>query len=135
MAQKPPDTSDRSDPKGSEGEGSERPDVSGMQYPPCALMTVPLFHATGSHSLFLLSLAVGRKIVLIHKWDVQEAMRLIETERVTNFNGVPTMSAELQAAATDSPYDLSSLKEIYAGGGTKLIQLARKAKVNGINFA
>jgi acyl-CoA synthetase (AMP-forming)/AMP-acid ligase II len=82
-------------------------------------MSVPLFHATGSHSLFLLSLMVGRKIVLMHKWDVQEAMRLIEAERVTNFNGVPTMSAELQAAAADSPYDLSSLKEIYAGGAAR----------------
>ena len=92
---------------------------SGERYPPCALMTVPLFHATGSHSLFLLSLMIGRKIVLMHKWDVQEAMRLIEAERITNFNGVPTMSAELQAAAQDSPYDLSSLKEIYAGGAAR----------------
>jgi long-chain acyl-CoA synthetase len=88
-------------------------------YPPCALMTVPLFHATGSHSLFLLSLMIGRKIVLIHKWDVQEAMRLIEAERITNFNGVPTMSAELQVAAKTSSYDLSSLKEIYAGGAAR----------------
>lgn len=86
---------------------------------PCALCTVPLFHATGSHSLFMLSLAIGRKLVLMDKWDVQEAMRLIEAERVTNFNGVPTMSAELQAAAADSPYDLSSLKEIVSGGAAR----------------
>jgi len=92
---------------------------AGAGYPPCALMTVPLFHATGSHSLFLLSLMIGRKIVLIHKWDVQEAMRLIEAERITNFNGVPTMSAELQVAAKTSSYDLSSLKEIYAGGAAR----------------
>ncbi len=91
----------------------------GEKFPPATLMSVPLFHATGSHSLFMLSLIVGRKIVLIHKWDVQEAMRLIEAERITNFNGVPTMSAELQAAAADSPYDLSSLKEIYAGGAAR----------------
>lgn len=90
-----------------------------VSFPPCALCTVPLFHATGSHSLFMLSLAIGRKIVLMDKWDVQEAMRLIETERVTNFNGVPTMSAELQAAAADSPYDLSSLKEIVSGGAAR----------------
>ena len=64
-------------------------------YSPCALMTVPLFHTTGSHSLFLLSLVIGRKIVLMHKWNVQEAMRLIEAERITNFNGVPTMSAAM----------------------------------------
>ena len=99
---------------------------AGERYPPCALMTVPLFHATGSHSLFLLSLMIGRKIVLMHRWDVQEAMRLIESERVTNFNGVPTMSAELQAAAATSPYDLSSLKEIYAGGAARPPDQVRK---------
>jgi acyl-CoA synthetase (AMP-forming)/AMP-acid ligase II len=95
------------------------PPAEGKSWPPCTLMTVPLFHATGSHSLFMLSLMIGRKIVLMYKWDVQEAMRLIEAERVTNFNGVPTMSAELQAAAADSPFDLSSLKEIYAGGAAR----------------
>jgi acyl-CoA synthetase (AMP-forming)/AMP-acid ligase II len=102
------------------------PREGGERHPPCALMTVPLFHATGSHSLFLLSLMIGRKIVLMHKWDVQEAMRLIEAERVTNFNGVPTMSAELQAAAATSPYDLSSLKEIYAGGAARPPDQVRK---------
>ncbi len=96
------------------------------KFSPCALMTVPLFHATGSHSLFMLSLMIGRKIVLMHKWDVQEAMRLIEAERVTNFNGVPTMSAELQAAAADSPYDLSSLREIFAGGAARPPDQVRK---------
>ena len=33
----------------------------------------------------------------------QEALRLIEQERITWFNGVPTMSAELQAAAEARP--------------------------------
>jgi acyl-CoA synthetase (AMP-forming)/AMP-acid ligase II len=70
--------------------------------PPCALLTVPLFHCTASHSAFMLSLIVGRKIVIMHKWDAQEALRLIEQERVTWFTGVPTMSAELQAAAADT---------------------------------
>ena len=62
-------------------------------------MTIPLFHCTGSHSAFMLSLIVGRKMVIMHKWDAEEALRLIEEERITWFNGVPTMSAELQAAA------------------------------------
>ncbi|NQX87088.1 MAG: acyl--CoA ligase [Halioglobus sp.] len=87
--------------------------------PPSALVTVPLFHCTGSHSAFLLSLVVGRKMVIMHKWDAEEALRLIETERVTWFNGVPTMSAELQAAAETSDRDISSLTEIMAGGAAR----------------
>ena len=88
-------------------------------YPPAALVTIPLFHCTGSHSAFMLSLIVGRKMVIMHKWDPQEALRLIEQERITWFNGVPTMSAELQAAAETSERDISSLAEIMAGGAAR----------------
>ena len=79
------------------GDSDEEP-----AFQPCCLLTVPLFHCTGSHAMFLLSLIVVRKLVIMHKWDPQEALRLVEEERVTYFNGVPTMSAELQAAAADS---------------------------------
>lgn len=87
--------------------------------PPAALVTVPLFHCTGSHSAFMLSLAVGRKMVIMHKWDVEEALRLIEVEKITWFNGVPTMSAELQAAAETTDRDVSSLTEIMGGGSAR----------------
>jgi len=86
---------------------------------PVALVTIPLFHCTGSHSAFMLSLVVGRKMVIMHKWDAQEALRLIEQEKVTWFNGVPTMSAELQAAAETTDRDISSLTEIMAGGAAR----------------
>jgi acyl-CoA synthetase (AMP-forming)/AMP-acid ligase II len=89
------------------------------KYSPSALLTVPLFHCTGSHSAFLLSLIIGRKLVIMYKWDTEEAMRLIEEERVTYFNGVPTMSAELQSAAVTSDRDLSSLIDIYSGGAAR----------------
>lgn len=89
------------------------------KFPPSALVTIPLFHCTGSHSAFMLSLVVGRKMVIMHKWDAQEALRLIEQERVTWFNGVPTMSAELQAAAEITERDVSSLTEIMAGGAAR----------------
>jgi long-chain acyl-CoA synthetase len=89
------------------------------KYPPAGLLTIPLFHCTASHSAFMLSMIVGRKLVIMHKWDPQEALRLIEQERITWFNGVPTMSAELQAAAEDTERDISSLIEIMAGGAAR----------------
>ncbi len=91
----------------------------GNGFPPAGLLTIPLFHCTGSHSAFLLSLMIGRKLVIMHKWDAQEALRLIELERITWFNGVPTMSAELQAAAQTSGRDISSLTDIMAGGAAR----------------
>jgi len=96
------------------------------EFPPSALVTIPLFHCTGSHSAFMLSLVVGRKMVIMHKWDPQEALRLIEHERITWFNGVPTMSAELQEAATTTRYDISSLAEIMAGGAARPPEQVRK---------
>ena len=94
--------------------------------PPCALVTIPLFHCTGSHSAFMLSLVVGRKMVIMHKWDAQEALRLIEAEKVTWFNGVPTMSAELQAAAATTVRDITSLTEIMAGGAARPPEQVKK---------
>jgi long-chain acyl-CoA synthetase len=101
-------------------------EVRGEGLSPAALVTVPLFHCTGSHSAFLLSLVVGRKMVIMHKWDAQEALRLIEEEKVTWFNGVPTMSAELQAAAETTERDISSLTEIMGGGAARPPEQVKK---------
>lgn len=95
------------------------PDGQEAKLPPAGLLAIPLFHCTGSHSAFLLALLAGRKLVIMHKWDVDEALRLIEAERITWFTGVPTMSAEMQVAAETSDRDLSSLAEIYAGGAAR----------------
>tara|TARA_R110002110_G_scaffold362241_1_gene572014 strand:- start:77675 stop:79378 length:1704 start_codon:yes stop_codon:yes gene_type:complete len=96
-----------------------RAESAAAELPPVGLLTVPLFHCTASHSAFLLSLVAGRKLVIMHRWDAEEALRLIEKEKITWFNGVPTMSAELQAAARNSTRDLSSLTDIMAGGAAR----------------
>lgn len=83
---------------------------------PAILLPIPLFHVTGLNSLFLLSLALGRKIVMMRKWDVDVALELIQAEKITNFNGVPTMSMELMNHPRLEDYDVSSLVEISSGG-------------------
>jgi long-chain acyl-CoA synthetase len=89
---------------------------------PAALLAIPLFHVTGLHSLFLLSLALGRKIVMMRKWDVDEALELIQSEKITYFNGVPTMSMELMNHPRLKDYDVSSLVEISSGGAERPAQ-------------
>ena len=99
---------------------SQIPDEEGgKRLPPVGLLTVPLFHCNASHSAFMLSIIIGRKLVILHKWDAQEALRLIELEKITWFTGVPTMSAELQAAAETSDRDISSLAEVFSGGAAR----------------
>ena len=61
---------------------------------PSALVTVPLFHVTGEVPVFLQSFAMGRKLVLMPKWDAGLAIRLMAEEKVSYFVGVPLMSYE-----------------------------------------
>ena len=85
------------------------------EHPPAVILTVPLFHVTGLVVQMLMSFRRGRKIVGMYKWNAGEALKIIEAERITEFNGVPTMAWELVQAPDRAKYDLSSLKS--AGGG------------------
>ena len=83
------------------------------------LLCVPLFHATGSHVAFLLSILVGRKVVMMKKWDAGEALKLISEELVTDITGVPTQTWELLNHPDRDKYDLSSLRTLGGGGGPR----------------
>ena len=80
------------------------------------LLPTPLFHVTGTHSGITPSMAAGTRMVLMHKWDVETALELIERERVNTLVTVPTMSWQLVQAKPDRDHDLSSLKTITYGG-------------------
>ena len=87
---------------------------------PCTLAAVPLFHVTGSHSNFLLSLVSATRIVLMYKWDPLKAIQLIEKYRVTSFSGVPTMTQDIITASEANPNtDVSSLVSLGGGGAAR----------------
>ena len=86
---------------------------------PSTLLTVPLFHVTAEVPVFLQSFAIGRKLVLMPKWDAEEAMRLIEREKITYFVGVPLMSYEILTHPNRDTYDLSTVTDIAAGGAPR----------------
>ena len=86
---------------------------------PRTLLNVPMFHVTGEVPVLLNSFVIGRSMVLMRKWDAEEAMRLIEKEKITYFVGVPTMSLELMNLPDRDKYDLSSLTDIAAGGAPR----------------
>ena len=74
---------------------SEDPPESSDELPTTVLLPVPLFHVTGCNCVLHPITAVGGRIVLMYRWDVDLAVELIERERVTVFTGVPTMSREM----------------------------------------
>jgi acyl-CoA synthetase (AMP-forming)/AMP-acid ligase II len=90
------------------------------------LLNVPLFHITGSVPVLLVSVAIARKLVIMHKWDAGEALKLIEKEKATYFVGVPTMSLELMQHPERDKYDLSSLVDIAAGGAPRPVEHVKR---------
>jgi len=95
---------------------------------PRTLLSVPLFHVTGEVPVMLNSFVVGRCMIIMPKWDATEALRLIEKEKVTYFVGVPTMSLELMNHPDRHKFDLSSLKDITAGGAPRPISHVERLK-------
>jgi long-chain acyl-CoA synthetase len=93
---------------------------------PVTLLTIPLFHITGEVPVFLQSFAMGRKLVLMPKWDAGEAMRLIEAEGVTYFVGVPLMSFEILNHPDRAKYNLSTVTDFAAGGAPRPVDHVRR---------
>jgi len=94
-------------------------DESGEELQPAMLLTTPMFHVSATHACFLVSLASGGRLILMHKWDAGTAIDLIERENVIRFFGVPTMSADLMEAAVRDGKTLSTLRSLEAGGAKR----------------
>lgn len=83
------------------------------------LANVPLFHVTGSHAQFLACFLYSRKFVMMYKWDPDQALELIEAERISVFHGVPTMTWELMHSERFAETDLRSLRQVQSGGAPR----------------
>lgn len=104
-------------------------DADGEELQPAMLLTTPMFHVSATHACFLVSMASGGRLILMHKWDAKAAVDLIERENVARFFGVPTMSAELMEAAIKSGKSLPTLRALEAGGAKRpAAQVAKLAK-------
>jgi long-chain acyl-CoA synthetase len=83
------------------------------------LLGVPLFHATGSHAVYLASYRAQRRIVSMYKWDAELAAELIERERITSVIAPAAMTGDLVAAAERTKRDMSSLVTVGGGGAPR----------------
>jgi long-chain acyl-CoA synthetase len=92
------------------------------------LLSVPFFHATGCHSVLVTGALNGGTTVLMHKWNVERALQLIERERVTGFGGVPTMAWQVLSSPLFDKYDTSSLTSVSYGGAPAPPALVEKIK-------
>jgi long-chain acyl-CoA synthetase len=94
--------------------------------PPATLLTFPLFHVGGLHSFLLPFTASGGKVVLMYKWDADQAVELIDREQLTTVAGVPKTMFELLEAAERAGSQLASIGGISSGATLVPPELVRK---------
>ncbi|TDJ24796.1 MAG: fatty acid--CoA ligase [Gammaproteobacteria bacterium] len=104
--------------------------LQGIEFPvpeqqPVALLAVPLFHATGSHAVYLASYRAQRRIVSMYRWDVAKAAELVARERVSSFVAPAAMTGDLVEYARGSNCDLSSLATVGGGGAPRAPEQVR----------
>jgi long-chain acyl-CoA synthetase len=94
-----------------------------------SLLTSPLFHVGGIHSGVCTAMTAGAKLVFpVGKFDPEQAMRLIEHEKVTVWAAIPTMLHRVVHHPKVKQYDLSSLRSISFGGAPTPPETIDKAR-------
>ena len=83
---------------------------------PATILAIPLFHVTGCVPVMLGCLIAGSKLVIMHKWDPERALEMIERESITSFIGVPTQSIDMLQHPRFAEFDTSSLRVVGGGG-------------------
>ena len=107
--------------------GEKPPEADPLTAPQrSVLLSVPFFHATGCFAVLTPTLITGGKIVLMRKWDPEQAMQLIEREKLNSAGGVPTIAWQLIEHPARPKYDLSSLEQVSYGGAPSAPELVRK---------
>jgi acyl-coenzyme A synthetase/AMP-(fatty) acid ligase len=79
---------------------------------------------------YLPPLLNGATGVLVNKWNADEALRLVEEHRCTYFLAMPTHSADLVRAASQTTRDLSSMRALAAPGLTRERRIAMREAFN-----
>jgi long-chain acyl-CoA synthetase len=102
-------------------------EVFGVNRNRVSLITLPLFHGYGVFAVNL-EFLTGGKLVVLPRWDAEEAMKAIEQFKVTEFRGVPTMYIQLLNHPDAGKYDLSSLQTCICGSAPMPLEVARRWK-------
>lgn len=92
------------------------------------LLSVPLFHATGCHGILCGNTFAGNKIVTMYKWLPEDAIKLIEEEKLVSFGGVPSMVWQVIESPEFEKHDLSCVQSIGYGGAPSAPELVERMK-------
>ncbi|WP_037370787.1 long-chain-fatty-acid--CoA ligase [Amycolatopsis orientalis] len=84
---------------------------------------LPLFHVFGLTCGLNASVLAGSCLTLMSRFDAAKALQVIKRDRVTVFEGVPTMYAAMLNCAEGAEADLSSLRTCISGGAPMPVEV------------
>jgi long-chain acyl-CoA synthetase len=89
------------------------------------LGALPLFHSFGQTCGLNATVFSGGCLTLIPRFDPTKALEIIQRDKVTVFEGVPTMYAAMLNVADADSYDTSSLEICVSGGAAMPVEIMR----------
>jgi acyl-CoA synthetase (AMP-forming)/AMP-acid ligase II len=92
-----------------------------------ALSFLPFFHIYGMQVLMNSSLAAGMTVITMPRFDLEQALTIVQERKVTRFFAVPPIVLALAKHPLVEQFDLSSLKQIFSGAAPLGADLAAEA--------
>jgi long-chain acyl-CoA synthetase len=89
------------------------------------LGALPLFHSFGQSCTMNVAINARAMVSLIPRFDPVKALEILERDRITIFEGVPTMYNALLAVPDRDRYDVSSLRVCVSGGASLPVETLR----------
>src|SRR4051812_26254201 len=90
------------------------------------LGALPLFHSFGQTCGLNGAVSVGACLSLIPRFDPAKALQIIERDKVTVFQGVPTMYHAMLASDKRESADVSCLRACMSGGAAMPVEVMRE---------
>jgi long-chain acyl-CoA synthetase len=89
------------------------------------LGALPLFHSFGQTCCLNTAVRAGACLTLIPRFEPGKALEIIQRDRVTIFDGVPTMYHAMLHHADRTRYDVSGLRMCVSGGSAMPVEVMR----------
>ena len=87
---------------------------------------LPFFHVFGQTAALNTAVLAGAAISLLPRFDAGQALKIIEQDRVTIFEGVPTMYVGMLRHPDLAATDTSSLRGAITGGAAMPVEVLRE---------
>ena len=86
---------------------------------------LPLFHSFGQTCGLNVAIASGSCLTLLPKFDGEQALEIVQRDRVSLFLGVPTMYMALLGVPDPQRFDVSTLRTAASGGASLPLEVLR----------